>query len=89
MFLISAFHILKDTTIQLTLEKVPAVEDTQFRSFDAPYHSTGLLRVEGKFVNAVQVRKSKSTLGLFCYKVHSSVPFFMFFLSFYLLGFSL
>ncbi|KAI5095714.1 vacuolar protein sorting-associated protein 13D isoform X1, partial [Silurus meridionalis] len=52
-----AFHILKDTTIQFTLEKVPAVEDTQFsfQTSDEPYHNTGLLRVEGKFVNAVQV----------------------------------
>ncbi|XP_027026540.2 vacuolar protein sorting-associated protein 13D isoform X1 [Tachysurus fulvidraco] len=49
-----AFHILKDTTIQLTLEKVPVVEVTQFSVLE-PYHSTGILRVEGKFVNAVQV----------------------------------
>ncbi|XP_060794237.1 intermembrane lipid transfer protein VPS13D isoform X2 [Neoarius graeffei] len=55
-----AFHILKDTTIQFTLEKVPAVEGTQFQSFDEPYHSTGLLKVEGKFVNAVQVFLCKS-----------------------------
>ncbi|KAK1801786.1 hypothetical protein P4O66_022429 [Electrophorus voltai] len=48
-----AFHILKDTTIQFTLEKVPTVEDIQF--CDEPYHNTGLLRVEGKFVNAVKV----------------------------------
>ncbi|XP_066528182.1 intermembrane lipid transfer protein VPS13D isoform X2 [Hoplias malabaricus] len=52
-----AFHILKDTTIQCTLEKVPIDEDKQFNflSCDEPYQSTGLLRVEGKFVNAVQV----------------------------------
>ncbi|XP_053338052.1 intermembrane lipid transfer protein VPS13D isoform X1 [Clarias gariepinus] len=52
-----AFHILKDTTIQFTLEKVPAVECTQFifQSSDELYHSTGLLKIEGKFVNAVQV----------------------------------
>ncbi|KAK3518898.1 hypothetical protein QTP70_014935, partial [Hemibagrus guttatus] len=49
-----AFHILKDTTIQLTLKKVPAVEVTQFSDHES-YHSTGFLRVEGKFVNAVQV----------------------------------
>ncbi|XP_076848119.1 LOW QUALITY PROTEIN: intermembrane lipid transfer protein VPS13D [Brachyhypopomus gauderio] len=48
-----AFHILKDSTIQFTLEKVPTVEDIQF--CDEPYHSTGLLRVEGKFVSAVKV----------------------------------
>lgn len=55
---LSAFHILKDTTIQFTLEKVPPIdEDTQFTflTTDEPYNSTGLLRVEGKFVNAVQV----------------------------------
>ncbi|MCJ8741597.1 hypothetical protein PDJAM_G00072560 [Pangasius djambal] len=50
-----AFHILKDTTIQFTLEKVPAGTQFSFHSFDEPYHSAGLLRVEGKFVNAVQV----------------------------------
>lgn len=53
----SAFHILKDTTIQFTLEKVPVIEDTQFAFFttEEPCKSTGLLRVEGKFVNPVQV----------------------------------
>ncbi|XP_076596695.1 intermembrane lipid transfer protein VPS13D isoform X1 [Chaetodon auriga] len=52
-----AFHILKDATIQFTLEKVPLEEDTQFTFLTAeePYKSTGLLRVEGKFVNPVQV----------------------------------
>ncbi|XP_027135427.1 vacuolar protein sorting-associated protein 13D isoform X2 [Larimichthys crocea] len=52
-----AFHILKDTTIQFTLEKVPVIEDTQFAFFttEEPCKSTGLLRVEGKFVNPVQV----------------------------------
>ncbi|XP_030623060.1 vacuolar protein sorting-associated protein 13D [Chanos chanos] len=52
-----AFHILKDTSIQLTIEKVPTDENTQFNflSSDETYHSSGLLRVEGKFVNAVQV----------------------------------
>ncbi|KAM4610547.1 intermembrane lipid transfer protein VPS13D [Polymixia lowei] len=52
-----AFHILKDTTIQFTLEKVPIDKDSQFTflTTDEPYQSTGLLRVEGKFVNPVQV----------------------------------
>nr|XP_046254049.1 vacuolar protein sorting-associated protein 13D isoform X1 [Scatophagus argus]XP_046254050.1 vacuolar protein sorting-associated protein 13D isoform X1 [Scatophagus argus]XP_046254051.1 vacuolar protein sorting-associated protein 13D isoform X1 [Scatophagus argus] len=52
-----AFHILKDTTIQFTLEKVPSDEDTQFTflTTEETYKSTGLLRVEGKFVNPVQV----------------------------------
>ncbi|XP_038577495.1 vacuolar protein sorting-associated protein 13D isoform X3 [Micropterus salmoides] len=52
-----AFHILKDTTIQFTLEKVPVDEDTQFTflTTEEPCKSTGLLRVEGKFVNPVQV----------------------------------
>ncbi|KAL2104176.1 hypothetical protein ACEWY4_001044 [Coilia grayii] len=52
-----AFHILKDTTIQFTLEKVPIDEDSQFTylSCDDSFQSSGLLRVEGKFVNAVQV----------------------------------
>ncbi|KAG7472195.1 hypothetical protein MATL_G00106290 [Megalops atlanticus] len=57
-----AFHILKDTTIQFTVEKVPLDEDTQFTflTCDEPFHSSGLLRVEGKFVNPVQVFLAKS-----------------------------
>ncbi|XP_067095428.1 intermembrane lipid transfer protein VPS13D [Osmerus mordax] len=57
-----AFHILKDTTIQFTLEKVSIdEEDTQFPflTTEEPYQSTGLLRVEGKFVNPVQVFLAK------------------------------
>ncbi|KAJ3586857.1 hypothetical protein NHX12_013249 [Muraenolepis orangiensis] len=52
-----AFHILKDTTIQFTLEKVPIDKDSQFTylDLDESYESSGLLRVEGKFVNPVQV----------------------------------
>ncbi|XP_035500343.2 vacuolar protein sorting-associated protein 13D isoform X1 [Scophthalmus maximus] len=57
-----AFHILKDTTIQFTLEKVPFDEDTQFTflTTEDPCRSTGLLRIEGKFVNPVQVFLCKS-----------------------------
>ena len=57
LFSLPAFHILKDTTIQFTLEKVPVEEDTQFTFLTAeePCKSTGLLRIEGKFVNSVQV----------------------------------
>ncbi|KAJ8264877.1 hypothetical protein COCON_G00139760 [Conger conger] len=56
-----AFHILKDTTIQFTLEKVPLDDDTQFSflTCDEPFNSTGLLKVDGKFVNAVQVCLAK------------------------------
>ncbi|XP_062282582.1 intermembrane lipid transfer protein VPS13D isoform X1 [Scomber scombrus] len=52
-----AFHILKDTTIQFTLEKVPIDEDNQFifLTTEETCKSTGLLRIEGKFVNPVQV----------------------------------
>ncbi|XP_028266472.1 vacuolar protein sorting-associated protein 13D isoform X2 [Parambassis ranga] len=52
-----AFHILKDTTMQFTLEKVPIDEDTQFTflTTEEPCRSTGLLRIEGKFVNPVRV----------------------------------
>ncbi|XP_062872043.1 intermembrane lipid transfer protein VPS13D [Trichomycterus rosablanca] len=52
-----AFHILKDTTIQLTLEKLPIDKDTHFTFLpcDETFTSTGVLKVEGKFVNAVQV----------------------------------
>lgn len=48
---------MKDTTIQFTLEKVPIDEDAQFTfiTSEEPWKSTGLLRVEGKFVNPVQV----------------------------------
>ncbi|KAL7864820.1 hypothetical protein AOLI_G00162400 [Acnodon oligacanthus] len=61
-----AFHILKDTTIQCTLEKVPIDEETQFTFLlcDEPYHGTGLLRVEGKFVNAVQVLQTLDNLSV-------------------------
>ncbi|GLD45540.1 vacuolar protein sorting-associated protein 13D, partial [Lates japonicus] len=57
-----AFHILKDTTIQFTLEKVSIDEDTQFTflTTEEPCRSTGLLRVEGKFINPVQVFLCKS-----------------------------
>ncbi|XP_024914858.1 vacuolar protein sorting-associated protein 13D isoform X3 [Cynoglossus semilaevis] len=57
-----AFHILKDTTIQFTMEKVPADEDTQFifLTTEDPCRSTGLLRIEGRFVNPVQVFLCKS-----------------------------
>ncbi|KAG9337681.1 hypothetical protein JZ751_028331 [Albula glossodonta] len=57
-----AFHILKDTTIQFTVEKVPLDEDTRFTflTCDEPFNSTGLLRVEGKFVDAVQVSLAKA-----------------------------
>nr|XP_023697192.1 vacuolar protein sorting-associated protein 13D isoform X3 [Paramormyrops kingsleyae] len=56
-----AFHILKDTTIQFTLEKVPVSDDLQFSfvSNDEPFLSAGQLRVEGRFVNAVQVFLAK------------------------------
>ncbi|KAM8754085.1 intermembrane lipid transfer protein VPS13D isoform 1-T2 [Acanthopagrus schlegelii] len=52
-----AFHILKDTTIQFSLEKVPIDEENQFTflTTEEPCKSIGLLRVEGKFVNPVQV----------------------------------
>lgn len=57
LIIFSAFHILKDTTIQFTLEKVPIDEDSQFTllTTEDPLKSTGLLRIEGKFVNPVQV----------------------------------
>ncbi|XP_076023177.1 intermembrane lipid transfer protein VPS13D isoform X2 [Genypterus blacodes] len=52
-----AYHILKDTTIQFTMEKVPPADDIQFTylTTDEPCESTGLLRIEGKLVNPVQV----------------------------------
>ncbi|XP_068181546.1 intermembrane lipid transfer protein VPS13D isoform X3 [Antennarius striatus] len=58
----TAFHILKDTTIQFTLEKVPTEDDSQFTflTTEEPYQSTGLLRVQGRFVNPVQVFLCKS-----------------------------
>lgn len=53
-----AFHVLKDATIQLTVEKVAIDENSHFNflSCEEPYQSTGLLKVEGRFVNAVQVK---------------------------------
>nr|XP_043893555.1 vacuolar protein sorting-associated protein 13D isoform X3 [Solea senegalensis] len=57
-----AFHILKDTSIQFTMEKVPVDEDTYFTfpTTEEPCRSTGLLIIEGKFVNPVQVFLCKS-----------------------------
>lgn len=61
ILLIPAFHILKDASIQLTVEKVPIDENSHFSflPFEEPYQSTGLLRVDGRFVNAVQVNSGK------------------------------
>uniref|UniRef100_A0A8C1KFS4 Vacuolar protein sorting 13 homolog D n=1 Tax=Cyprinus carpio TaxID=7962 RepID=A0A8C1KFS4_CYPCA len=51
-----AFHILKDASIQLTIEKVPVDENLHFTFLcEEPYQSTGLMKVEGRFVNAIQV----------------------------------
>ncbi|KAM4737865.1 intermembrane lipid transfer protein VPS13D isoform 3-T3 [Anableps anableps] len=52
-----AFHILEDTTILFTLEKTPVDEDSEYilLTTEEPFKSTGQLRVEGKFVNPVQV----------------------------------
>lgn len=52
-----AYHILKDTTIQFTMEKIPVDEESQFTflTMEEPCRSTGLLRIEGRFVNPVQV----------------------------------
>ncbi|XP_028308916.1 vacuolar protein sorting-associated protein 13D isoform X3 [Gouania willdenowi] len=52
-----AFHILKDTTIKFTLEKVPVKDIEQFTllPLEETYESTGLLRIEGRFCNSVQV----------------------------------
>ncbi|KAM9751025.1 intermembrane lipid transfer protein VPS13D isoform 4-T4 [Menidia menidia] len=52
-----AFHILKDTTIQFTLEKFPLNEDAPLTllTTEEPFKNTGQLRVHGKFVNPVQV----------------------------------
>lgn len=54
---LSAFHILKKATIQFTLEKVLIDEDNQFTllATEEPFKSTGLLIIEGKFVDPVQV----------------------------------
>ncbi|XP_077367984.1 intermembrane lipid transfer protein VPS13D isoform X2 [Festucalex cinctus] len=52
-----AFHILKDTTIQFTLEK-SCIDDDDISTFltsKEPCKSTALLKVEGKFVKPVQV----------------------------------
>ncbi|XP_019746384.1 vacuolar protein sorting-associated protein 13D isoform X5 [Hippocampus comes] len=51
-----AFHILKDTTIQFSLEKAPINDDIYtFLTSKEPCRSTALLRVEGEFVKPVQV----------------------------------
>ncbi|XP_034027547.1 LOW QUALITY PROTEIN: vacuolar protein sorting-associated protein 13D [Thalassophryne amazonica] len=52
-----AFHILKDTTIQFTIEKVPVDDNAQLNCLttEEPCRSEGLMKIEGKFVNPVQV----------------------------------
>ncbi|XP_053704503.1 intermembrane lipid transfer protein VPS13D [Synchiropus splendidus] len=57
----NAFHILKDTTIQFTIEKAED-EDAPFTflTVEEPCKSNGLMRVEGKFVKPVQVFLSKA-----------------------------
>ncbi|KAM6924954.1 intermembrane lipid transfer protein VPS13D [Xenentodon cancila] len=52
-----AFHILKDTTIEFTMEKIPVDEDAPLPLLTAEesFRSSGQLRIEGRFVNAVQV----------------------------------
>uniref|UniRef100_A0A8C6VUL5 Vacuolar protein sorting 13 homolog D n=1 Tax=Nothobranchius furzeri TaxID=105023 RepID=A0A8C6VUL5_NOTFU len=54
-----AFHILKDTTVQFNVEKHPIKEDPPL-ILTTPFHnqicrSSEQLRIEGKFVNPVQV----------------------------------
>ncbi|XP_077570887.1 intermembrane lipid transfer protein VPS13D isoform X2 [Stigmatopora nigra] len=51
-----AFHILTDTTIEFTLEKATIDDDIHaFLTTKESCKTTGLLRVEGKFVKPVQV----------------------------------
>ncbi|XP_035998092.1 vacuolar protein sorting-associated protein 13D isoform X2 [Fundulus heteroclitus] len=50
-----AFHILKDTTILFTLEKIPVEEEFILLATEEAFKSSGQLRIEGKFVNPVQV----------------------------------
>uniref|UniRef100_A0A3Q2P4M1 Vacuolar protein sorting 13 homolog D n=1 Tax=Fundulus heteroclitus TaxID=8078 RepID=A0A3Q2P4M1_FUNHE len=49
------FHILKDTTILFTLEKIPVEEEFILLATEEAFKSSGQLRIEGKFVNPVQV----------------------------------
>uniref|UniRef100_A0A3Q2EIY1 Vacuolar protein sorting 13 homolog D n=1 Tax=Cyprinodon variegatus TaxID=28743 RepID=A0A3Q2EIY1_CYPVA len=53
----NAFHILKDTTMLFTMEKVPVDEGSEYvlLTADEPFKSTGQLKIDGKFVNPVQV----------------------------------
>ncbi|XP_078806203.1 intermembrane lipid transfer protein VPS13D isoform X4 [Oryzias latipes] len=52
-----AFHILKDTTIQFTVEKLPLDEDAEqsLSTTEESYRSVGQLRIQGEFVTPVQV----------------------------------
>lgn len=52
-----AYHILKDTTIQFTMEKIPVEENSHmaFLSTEDCYTSSGLLKIQGKFITPVQV----------------------------------
>ncbi|XP_043916363.1 vacuolar protein sorting-associated protein 13D [Protopterus annectens] len=52
-----AFHILKNTTIQFTLEKIPVerVLELSFPQQFEYFETTNIMKVEGRFVNPVQV----------------------------------
>lgn len=56
-----AFHILNNTTIQFRLEKIPMERDSELTFSLSPgdLGASSIMKIEGKFVNAVQVVLAK------------------------------
>lgn len=54
-----AFHILNNTTIQFKLEKIPIERESELTFSLSPddLGTSSIMKIEGKFVNPVQVNK--------------------------------
>jgi len=59
--LLPAFHILNNTTIQFKLEKIPIERETELTFSLSPDElgTSSIMKIEGKFVNPVQVNKHR------------------------------
>lgn len=56
LFLMPAFHILNDATIQFQLEKIPVERDAELGiSVNDDVEISSIMKIEGKFVNPLQV----------------------------------
>lgn len=59
--LLPAFHILNNTTIQFKLEKIPIERESELTFSLSPddLGTSSIMKIEGKFVNPVQVNKHR------------------------------